>query len=71
MVQWLRLCASTAAGAGSVPGQETMMSLPNNKKLKKKKVLCRRLLPLFDPHPHFFIPTFTPEKKGWASASCL
>ena len=37
MVQWLRLCASTAAGAGSVPGQETMMSLPNNKKLKKKK----------------------------------
>ena len=69
MVQWLRLCFH-CRGCRFNPCQETKMSLPNNKKFKKK-VLCRRLLPLFDPPPHFFIPTFTPEKKGWASASCL
>ena len=31
MVQWLRLCASTAGGMGLIPGQGTMNKIPNAK----------------------------------------
>ena len=30
-VQWLRLCASTAGGAGSIPGEETKIPHVANK----------------------------------------
>ena len=46
MVQWLRLCASTAEGMGSIPGQGTKDPVlfvavppPPQKKKKKTKVL--------------------------------
>ena len=36
--QWLRLCASTAGGAGSIPGQGTKIlhAVQSNTKKKKK-----------------------------------
>ena len=40
VVQWLRLCASTAGGMGSIPGQETMIlhvAWPKNPKKQTKK----------------------------------
>ena len=41
MVQWLRLLASTAEGAGSIPGQETKIShgTRHDKKNKNKKYI--------------------------------
>ena len=35
MVQWLRVCASIAGGAGFIPGQGT--KIPHAKKKKKKE----------------------------------
>ena len=37
MVQWLRLCASTAGGMGSIPGQGTQDPACCSVRLKKKK----------------------------------
>ena len=36
-VQWLRLCASTAEGAGSIPGLETKIPHARQHDQKKKK----------------------------------
>ena len=46
-VQWLRLCASTAGGVGSIPGQGTKIphaSLPGQKIKKKTKTLLELYL---------------------------
>ena len=37
MVQWLRLCTSTAGGMGSIPGQGTKTPHAVQKDQKKKK----------------------------------
>ena len=39
VVQWLRLCAASAGGLGSIPGQGTRSHMPqlSATKLKKKK----------------------------------
>ena len=40
MVQWLRFCASTAKGAGSIPGQETDPTCHVVQLKNLKKQLC-------------------------------
>ena len=37
MVQWLRLCTSTAGRAGSTPGRASSISCPSGQKKKKEK----------------------------------
>ena len=38
--QWLRLCASTAAGTGLIPGQGTQILQAARQKKKKLPVVC-------------------------------
>ena len=48
MVQWLRVCTSTAGVAGSIPGQETKIPHATWCRKKKKKLNIILILP---PHP--------------------
>ena len=49
MVQWLRLCTSSAGGAGLIPGQGTKIPHAvgcSKKKKKKNKKLTSQIMPL-------------------------
>ena len=47
MIQWLGLCASTAEGVGSIPGQGSSACLEvwqKKKKIKELEVICAKHL---------------------------
>ena len=51
MVQWLRLCASTAGGTGSIPGRGTKIPHAVQRGQKKKKKKMRDGWELVDKYP--------------------
>ena len=51
-VQWLRLCPSSAGGAGSIPGQGTMIPHAAQQKKKKKKRVIKRTKDGSDQQPY-------------------
>ena len=72
-VQWLRLCASTAGGAGSIPGQETRIPHALGLGQKKPPKICIKWIIIHDIDSVTHPPTPPARRQPfvialWASA---
>ena len=66
VVQWWRLCASTAGGAGSIPGQGTKMTQPKEPKPRSTRHLPVTSTPAAPlPRVPFIHPYLTCYSSAW------